>query len=53
MADLNSSIVRVDGVSKTFGEVRALDSVSLEFERGIVYGLLGPNGLSRKSLLET
>ena len=44
MADEHDPIVRVEGVSKTFGEVLALDSVSLEFERGIVYGLLGPNG---------
>ena len=44
-------IVRVEGVSKTFGEVLALDSVSLEFERGIVYGLLGPNGAGKTTLI--
>jgi ABC-2 type transport system ATP-binding protein len=44
-------IVLVEGVSKTFGEVLALDSVSLEFERGIVYGLLGPNGAGKTTLI--
>jgi ABC-2 type transport system ATP-binding protein len=44
-------IVRVEGVSKSFGEVLALDSVSLEFERGIVYGLLGPNGAGKTTLI--
>jgi daunorubicin resistance ABC transporter ATP-binding subunit len=44
-------IVRVESVSKTFGDVRALDSVSLEFERGIVYGLLGPNGAGKTTLI--
>jgi ABC-2 type transport system ATP-binding protein len=48
---LNSSIVRVEGVSKAFGGVRALDSVSLEFERGIIYGLLGPNGAGKTTLI--
>jgi ABC-2 type transport system ATP-binding protein len=44
-------IVRVEDVSKSFGEVLALDSVSLEFERGIVYGLLGPNGAGKTTLI--
>jgi len=48
---LHGSIVLVDGVSKTFGEVLALDAVSLEFERGIVYGLLGPNGAGKTTLI--
>ena len=51
MADERGPIVRVEGVSKTFGEVLALDSVSLEFERGIVYGLLGPNGAGKTTLI--
>src|SRR5438270_13613094 len=51
MADEHGPIVRVEGVSKTFGEVLALDSVSLEFERGIVYGLLGPNGAGKTTLI--
>jgi ABC-2 type transport system ATP-binding protein len=51
MADEDGPIVRVEGVSKAFGEVLALDSVSLEFERGIVYGLLGPNGAGKTTLI--
>ncbi|MDX6454943.1 MAG: type transport system ATP-binding protein, partial [Gaiellaceae bacterium] len=51
MTDENRPIVRVEGVSKTFGEVLALDSVSLEFERGIIYGLLGPNGAGKTTLI--
>ena len=51
MADEQGPIVSVEGVSKTFGEVLALDSVSLEFERGIVYGLLGPNGAGKTTLI--
>lgn len=43
--------VRVDGVVKSFGGVRALDGVSLAFEAGIVYALLGPNGAGKTTLI--
>lgn len=38
-------------IVKTFGEIRALDGVSIEFEAGIVYGLLGPNGAGKTTLI--
>jgi ABC-2 type transport system ATP-binding protein len=47
----DASIVRVRDVVRTFGEVRALDGVSLAFEPGIVYGLLGPNGAGKTTLI--
>jgi ABC-2 type transport system ATP-binding protein len=44
-------IVEVEGVVKSFGDVVALDGVSLAFEPGIVYGLLGPNGAGKTTLI--
>ncbi|MCB2223638.1 MAG: ATP-binding cassette domain-containing protein [Actinobacteria bacterium] len=44
-------IVRAVDVVKTFGEVKALDGVTLEFEPGIIYGLLGPNGAGKTTLI--
>jgi ABC-2 type transport system ATP-binding protein len=44
-------IVRVEEVTKSFGDVRALDGVSLGFEAGIVFGLLGPNGAGKTTLI--
>ena len=38
-------------VVKTFGDVRALDGVTVRFEPGIVYGLLGPNGAGKTTLI--
>lgn len=45
------SILKIDNVSKSFGSHQALDSVSLEIERGSVYGLLGPNGAGKTTLI--
>ncbi len=48
---MSDKIVDVDNVVRTFGEVRALDGVSLGFEPGIIYGLLGPNGAGKTTLI--
>jgi ABC-2 type transport system ATP-binding protein len=45
------AIVRVRDVVRTFGDVRALDGVTLAFEPGIVFGLLGPNGAGKTTLI--
>jgi ABC-2 type transport system ATP-binding protein len=38
-------------LSKTFGQVRALDGLSLSIERGGIFGLLGPNGAGKTTLI--
>ena len=48
---MSRPIVRAEDIVKTFGDVRALDGVTLEFEPGIVYGLLGPNGAGKTTLI--
>ncbi len=45
------TIVDVEGVVRTYGEIRALDGVDLCFEPGIIYGLLGPNGAGKTTLI--
>lgn len=53
MADTDPSaaaLVRIDGVTKTFGEHVALRSVSFSVPAGQICGLLGPNGAGKTTL---
>ena len=45
------SLVALDGVSKSFGDVRAVDDVTLEVDRGEVVGFLGPNGAGKTTTM--
>ncbi|CAM3961647.1 ABC transporter ATP-binding protein [Mesobacillus zeae] len=44
--------IRVEGVIKRYGNKRALNGVSLTFEKGKIYGLLGQNGSGKSTLLK-
>jgi ABC-2 type transport system ATP-binding protein len=43
--------VEVDSVTKEFGDIKALDGVTLRVRRGEIYGLLGPNGAGKTTLI--
>ncbi len=45
------SVIRVEGVSMTFGGLTALDRVSFEVQAGEILSLIGPNGAGKTTLL--
>lgn len=44
-------ILKIDGVTKTYGKLRAVDNVDISIEQGEIFGLLGPNGAGKTSLI--
>ena len=46
------SVIRVDGLRKSYGATRAVDGVSFEVQAGTVFGLLGPNGAGKTTTVE-
>jgi ABC-2 type transport system ATP-binding protein len=45
------SVVEIENVTKTFGEVKAVDRVSLKVPQGSIYGFIGPNGSGKTTTL--
>jgi ABC transporter DrrB family efflux protein len=43
--------IDVRHLSRSFGELVAVDDVSFEVERGAIFGLLGPNGSGKSTLI--
>jgi ABC-2 type transport system ATP-binding protein len=45
-------LIQVDGLSKRFGTVMAVDGLSFVARRGEILGLLGPNGAGKTTTLQ-
>ncbi len=45
-------LLRAKGLTKTFGEIAAVDGIDLEVRRGEAFGFLGPNGAGKSSTMK-
>ncbi len=47
------SEIRIENLTKKFEDVTAVDNLSLEIEKGELFGLLGPNGAGKTTVIKT
>lgn len=45
-------VVTVEGLSKSYGDLKAVDGISFSVERGEIFGLVGPNGAGKTTTWE-
>ncbi len=45
------SIIKIDGISKSFGNYTAVNNISFEVDEGKIFGLLGPNGAGKTTTI--
>jgi len=48
---LNTHMLEIRNIVKQYANHRALDDVSIQVEKGSIFGLLGPNGAGKTSLI--
>jgi len=48
----DGAVISVQDLRKSYGDVRAVDGITFEVERGEVFGLLGPNGAGKTTTIE-
>ena len=44
-------IIKIENLSKIYGRKKALDSISLNINKGDIFGVLGPNGAGKTTLI--
>ena len=48
---MNDFVIRTDGLTKRYGEILAVDGLSMQVPRGRIFGLLGPNGSGKTTTM--
>lgn len=48
---MSETILKATNISKIYGNYKALDKVSIEIKRGMIYGLIGENGAGKSTFM--
>lgn len=51
MESSNNFVLKIEGLTKYYGQLRAVNDVSIEVERGSIHGFLGPNGSGKTTTI--
>jgi ABC-2 type transport system ATP-binding protein len=52
MSEILSPAVDIRQLTRRFGELVAVDNVTVSIERGQIFGLIGPNGVGKSTLMK-
>lgn len=50
---MSVSVIEVESLVKTYGELRAVDGVSFAVHQGEIFGIVGPNGAGKTTIVES
>lgn len=48
---MNNQILKIEGINKSFDDLKAVDNISFEVHQGEILGLLGPNGAGKTTAI--
>ncbi len=49
---MSDAVVKMEGISKAFAGIKALDSVQIELRKGEIHALMGENGAGKSTLMK-
>lgn len=50
---MTNKSIKVEGLEKFYGDLKAVDGLSFEVNQGMIFGMLGPNGAGKTTTIET
>jgi len=48
---MSEPVIQVNALNRNFGELKAIQNLNLEIEKGSIYGFLGPNGCGKTTAI--